>query len=199
MERSRDRNSCRSAVPRDEGGQMARGSIVTRRGSRFGATCLVTVLSLSACTYQRAYLSYPYTAGKIPVKSTSVEGERLGIVHGHAGGPVWANCTDVAENSIWVLIEQTTRLGGNAVGDVRWFPPHASPNPEEAVCRQRWGWILIWPMLLTPAFQVAEVEATAYRVSPDTTSSSLYVIPDSPAERAELVARISRQTLPKSP
>lgn len=199
MRWTRDHASKSSPVLRGGPRRQARDSLMTGWASTSAATILVALLSLSACTYQRAYLSYPYQPGKIPVNATSVNGERLGIVHGRAGGPVWAKCTEVAEDSIWVLIEQTARLGGNAVGDVRWFPAKRTGNPQEAVCRQRWGWVLVWPMLLTPAFQVAEVEATAYRVSPNAASSTLYVIPDAPSERAELVARITRQTLPNSP
>ncbi|MCP4897644.1 MAG: hypothetical protein GY906_11785, partial [bacterium] len=63
-------------------------------------------------------------------------------------------------------------------------------NPEEPKCRQRWGWILIWPVLATPAFQVAQVEATAYRVDPAQVSSSLFFIPETRSEQAQLVEKI---------
>lgn len=31
---------------------------------------------------------------------------------------MWKDCTKVAEAAVWVLIEDTRRLGGNAVGNV---------------------------------------------------------------------------------
>jgi len=50
---------------------------------------------------------------------------------------------------------------------------------------------LIWPVLLTPAFQSAGVEAVAYRVAdPTAARAGLYLIPGSEAERLLLAGRI---------
>jgi hypothetical protein len=196
MNQLEDHQERRPSIPLRHPTWEERDSLISRWGHAALATCLIVLMSLCACTYRRAYLSYPHHPGEVPLHATSLDGERLGVIRAREGGPVWKDCTDVAEGSIWVLVEQTKRLGGNAIGEVRFFPSRPHLNPEEAVCRQRWGWLLVWPVLLTPAFQLADVEATAYRVPPDTISSKLYVIPDSPVERAEMVARIARQMVP---
>jgi hypothetical protein len=97
---------------------------------------------------------------------------------------------------VWVLIDETRRLGGNAVGDIRWFP-NESATTDRPCCRQRWGWVLVWPVLATPAFQVAKVEGTAYRLAePVHEQGGVYLIPDGAEARAELVARIVDDALP---
>ncbi len=161
--------------------------------------CMATAALLSGCHFQRAYLSYPVTSGELPVHSTAIEGVAIGTVRANEGGPVWKECTRVAEGAIWVLIKQTKGLGGNAVGNLRWFPDKPRFLPQEAMCKQKWGWVLVWPILATPAFQRARVEATAYRIEEPGQESALYVIPDSPSAQAELVRRIVRDTLPVQP
>jgi hypothetical protein len=42
-----------------------------------------------------------------------------------------------------------------------WFPDE-SVTTDRPCCRQLWGWMLVWPVLATPAFQIAKGEETAY-------------------------------------
>jgi len=165
-------------------------------GSRLMAACIAVVLlaattALSgACAYQRAYLAYDRPKHGLPLAATPLTGEAIGVVRAAEGGPVWKDCSRVAEAAVWVLIDETRRLGGNAVGNIRWFPnePAATDRPS---CRQHWGWILVWPVLATPAFQVADVEGTAYRLAgPAQGVSGVYVIPEMADARAKLVARV---------
>jgi len=154
---------------------------------------IVATIGLGAggCSYRRAYLAQPDYGQSVMVRLEPLGGESLGIVRAAEKGPVWKDCTDIAEASLWVLIEETRRRGGNAVGSVRWFPATQDRSPEEPACRQKWGWILIWPMLATPAFQVSRVEAVAYRVAdPGAVQTDLIVIPDDVEGQRVAIARI---------
>lgn len=154
------------------------------------AVAMVLLLS-SACTYHRAYLDYEEHDRDVRTNPQGWDGERLGVVRASEGGAIWEPCTRVAEGSLWVLMEEARRLGGNAIGDFRWVPQHPRKSSERPMCRQRWGWFLVWPVLLTPAFQSAGVEAVAYRVAdPAAADAGLYLIPDFEVERMLLAERI---------
>lgn len=151
------------------------------------------VVAASACTYHRAYVGYDEQAGDVAMRAAGWGGERLGVVRASEGGAVWKDCTTVAEASLWVLMEQTRKLGGNAIGDFRWVPQHPKHSSEVPMCRQRWGWFLIWPAVLSPAFQSAGVEAVAYRIDERSEArAGLYPIPETEPERRTLAARIVR-------
>lgn len=148
----------------------------------------------SACTYQRAYVNYEDGAGEIQMRAGGWNGERLGVVRASEGGAIWKDCTDVAQASIFMLMEETRGLGGNAIGEFRWVPQHPEHSSDAPMCRQRWGWFLVWPALLSPAFQSAGVEAVAYRVAETGAArEGLYMIPDSESERTLLARHIALQ------
>lgn len=151
------------------------------------------LLTVSACTYHRAYIAYEDHGSDVAMRAQSWDGERLGVVRASEGGAVWKDCTTVAEASIWILMEETRKLGGNAIGDFRWVPQHPEHSSETPMCRQRWGWFLIWPAVLSPAFQSAGVEAVAYKVAdPTSARAGLYPIPEPAADRMALAQRIAR-------
>jgi hypothetical protein len=144
------------------------------------------------CTYHRAYIDYEDQGSDIQLQAAGWEGQRLGVVRASEGGPVWKDCTKVAEASIWVLLEETRALGGNAIGEFRWVPAHPKHSSSTPTCRQRWGWFLIWPAVLSHAFQSAGVEAVAYRLDdPSAAPAGWIVIPDSSGERRLLAARLA--------
>jgi hypothetical protein len=181
------------------GGGIGVGARSERKEStmvRIARVALVTLVAVGAgCSYHRAFISYDAVAWKLPLSADLVVGERLGVVRASEGGALWRECTDVARGSVWVLIADAREMGGNAIGDIRWFPSKPDLDHRTPVCKKKWGWFLIWPVLLTPGFQSAIVEATAYRVAePQTTRSGLYVIPDRPDEQRALVDRIIAET-----
>jgi hypothetical protein len=94
-------------------------------------------------------------------------------------------------------MEDTRKMGGNAIGEIRWIPRNPSRTTADPTCRKKWAWILVWPVLATPAFQSARVEAVAYSV-PDTSAAEagLYLIPEDASERTALVRRIVNNTMP---
>jgi len=158
--------------------------------------CVVVLGSGIGCSFHRAYVSYSKVDEDVRVAATGWDGRRLGPVSAREGGALWEKCTAVAEGSLWVLMDDTRKMGGNAIGEIRWIPRSLKRVTEDPTCRKKWGWILIWPVLATPAFQSARVEAVAYNV-PDTSTAEagLYLIPDDPNEREILAQRIVAETL----
>jgi hypothetical protein len=151
----------------------------------------VAVVAGAGCTYHRAYLDYEAFTARLPVQAGAVTGERLGVVRAAEGGPIWRECTDVARGSLWVLIENARALGANAIGDVAWYPVKAEIDHRVPQCKQKWGWFLVWPVLLTPGFQSAIVEGTAYRVATEAPPrAGVYLIPAAAEARRALAARI---------
>jgi hypothetical protein len=150
----------------------------------------------AACSYHRAYLDCDGAAWKLPVSADPIAGERLGAVRACEGGAIWRECTDAANGSVWVMIADSHKMGGDAIGDITWFPAKTDIDHRTLVCKKKWGWFLFWPVLLTPGFQSAIVEATAYRIAaPHTPRSGLYVIPERPEEQRALVDRIVAETM----
>ncbi len=153
--------------------------------------CVLLIPAVYGCSYHRAYVSYSEYEEDVQVAAAGWEGRRLGPVSAAEGGALWERCTDIAEGSLWILMEDTRRMGGNAIGEIRWIPRNRARATDQPTCRKKWGWVLIWPMLATPAFQSARVEAVAYNV-PDAsvTQAGLYRIPDDLGERETLARRI---------
>ena len=153
--------------------------------------CVVLFGSGFGCSYHRAYVSYSKVEEDVQVAAAGWDGRRLGPVSAREGGALWEKCTAVAEGSLWVLMEDTRKMGGNAIGEIRWIPRNQNRTTDDPTCRKKWGWILVWPVLATPAFQSARVEAVAYNVpDPSAAVAGLYVIPEDEADRAALAARI---------
>jgi hypothetical protein len=155
----------------------------------------VMVIANGACTYHRAYMDLKDEGGDIRLKGGSWEGESLGVVRASEGGPVWKSCTAVAEASIWILLEETRARGGNAIGDFRWVPAHPKHSSEAPMCRQRWGWFLVWPAVLSHAFQSAGVEAVAYKIDEgEPAPAGVFAVPESRDEQRVLVAHLVGET-----
>ena len=153
--------------------------------------CVVLVGSGLGCSYHRAYVSYSKYEEDVRVAVAGWDGRRLGPVSAREGGALWEKCTDVAAGSLWVLMDDARKMGGNAIGEIRWIPRNPRRTTADPTCRKKWGWVLVWPVLATPAFQSARVEAVAYNV-PDTGTpeAGLYLIPEDPGERRVLTRRI---------
>lgn len=164
---------------------------------RSGVVLAVAVLIAAfGCSYQRAYISYTeYADDDVQAASIGWDGKRLGAVSAGEGGAIWQSCTDVAVGSMWVLMEDARKMGGNAIGEIRWVPQDPGRTTDEPTCKKKWGWFLVWPVLVTPGFMSARVEAVAYDVpDPSAAVAGVVVIPEDPIERAalaeELAARV---------
>ena len=151
----------------------------------------ILLLTVFGCSYHRAYISYSEYDDDVQVAAAGWEGRRLGTLRAGEGGALWERCTDVAEGSLWILMEDARSLGGNAIGEVRWLPQNPGRTTDEPTCKKKWGWFLVWPVLVTPGFMSARVEAVAYDV-PDAgvSRAGLYPIPEDLEERALVVRKI---------
>lgn len=160
------------------------------------AACVALLWSAFGCSYHRAYISYNEYEEDVQVAAAGWEGRRLGAVSASEGGALWERCTDVAEGSMWILMEDARKMGGNAIGEIRWVPQDPKKTTQVPTCKKKWGWFLIWPVLATPGFMSATVEGVAYNV-PDASAAvaGLYLIPEDAAVREALSRRIVAETL----
>lgn len=159
-----------------------------------GAVAIAALLLFPACSYHRAYVDHTEYEGKMPIQEKPWDGELLGPIRAGEAGAIWEKCTDIARGSVWVLMDDTRKMGGNAIGDVRWIPQNPTRTTGDPSCKKKWGWFLLWPALVTPAFQSARVDANAYRVASERQQSGIYVIPEDAQQQALLVERILRET-----
>jgi hypothetical protein len=156
----------------------------------------VLVVGLS-CSYHRAHFSYEDYAERFPVSEFAWEGERLGEIAANEGGAFWNDCTKSARGTIWLLIDQTKQLGGNAIGEIRWIPKAEERSSGQPTCKKQWGWFLIWPVMVTPVFMSSRAEAYAYSIPEGTeTGAGLYRIPETREEQEQLVDRIVGENPP---
>lgn len=152
------------------------------------------VLSTS-CTFHRARIRYESLNDEMQVAEGPLEGERLGRVVHNEGGAIWTDCTRAAETSLWAVMDDARRMGGNAIGEIRWLPDNEKRATAQPTCRKAWAWLLVWPVVLTPVFMRSRVEAYAYAIGEGATpGAGVYRIPESGEQRAALVARILAET-----
>ena len=156
---------------------------------------LVAVLSifsfiLSACSTHQAYINYNEFKGDMPIKDGSWNSESLGQVRGEDGGAVWNNCTEKARGSVREMIAQAKMRGANAIGDVRW----TASGTNTPTCKKGWGWVMLWPFLLTPLFMSTEVRGTAYKVSGKVSHNGLWNLPVTQEGEDDLINKILAQS-----
>jgi hypothetical protein len=146
----------------------------------------------TSCAIVASWRRYDEYADEMPIRTEPWEGEALGTVSANEAGAIWSDCTKSAEGTLWVLMAEAEKLGGNAIGDIRWIPnKERKGNREDPTCKKGWGWFLVWPVLVTPAFMSSRAQAQAYRIPESATPrAGLYRIPDSTEERAALIDRL---------
>jgi hypothetical protein len=152
---------------------------------------LIVILSIqwSGCSTSRALVNYK-TVGeesKIQVNEGSVNGKSLGIAKGDEGGAIWANCTKKAEESMRMMLMEAKDKGGNAVGDIKWF----ASGDSTPSCKKGWGYLIVWPFILTPLFMSTAVEAQVYKLEGGKNHTGLIMIPKSRAEEETLIKKLA--------
>jgi hypothetical protein len=161
---------------------------------RLSAGMLVTTLLFFSvsCTYHRAHLNHSDYADQMPISEESWSGEVLGPVAANQAGPIWIECTKSVKGTLWILIDETERMGGNAIGDIRWIPKKEKKgNLTLPTCRKKWGWLAIWPAVLSHVFMSSRAEAVAYKVDEtELPRAGLYLIPQTDEEQVDLVEQI---------
>jgi hypothetical protein len=147
------------------------------------ALSVVTV----ACSTHRAHLKVSEFK-EMPISNGPMSGQNLGRISGEDGGAIWNNCTEKARGSVVELIAEAQTKGANAIGDITW---HATGNSEPG-CKKGWGYLIIWPFILTPLFMSTKVEGTAYKTS-GKLKTGMYPVPTTPEEEEQLVDQLVAQ------
>jgi len=148
---------------------------IERLLSRVVATAVCIAL-FTSCSVHRAHFEYQEFENRIPIRPGGWDGELIGPVAYDAKGAIWDDCTAIAKMSVWGIIDKTRAVGGNAIGNIRWIPRDGGLTIPH--CKKRWWYVVFWPLLLTPLFMSATVNADAYRVKdPNATRAGVYMIP----------------------
>ena len=161
---------------------------------------VVTLLvgSMAACSTSKALIKMDGMDPAVRIHNGAVSGQNLGMVKGDEGGAIWANCTEKAVESARFMIEEAKAKGANAIGDIKW---HATEDATPS-CKKGWGYLVIWPFILTPLFMSTAVEGTAYKVADSSPaapgkkapakkkSTGLYMIPEGVVELDALARSI---------
>jgi hypothetical protein len=151
----------------------------------------VLLLCVVSCTYHRAHFNHADYAAEMPLSDQPWSGEEIGPVAANEAGAVWIDCTRAAKGTVWILIDETRRMGGNAIGDIRWIPKKEKKDLRVPSCRKAWGWVLLWPALLSPVFMSSRAEGIAYKVDEsELPRAGLYLIPETDEGQMQLVERI---------
>ncbi len=147
------------------------------------ALTLVTV----ACSTHRAHFKVSEFK-EMTLSNGSVSGQNLGAISGEDGGAIWNNCTEKARGSVTELIEEAKIKGANAIGNITW---HASGNDQPS-CKKGWGYLIIWPFILTPLFMSTRVDGVAYKTA-GKLKTGMYPVPSTPEEQKRLVDQLVAQ------
>ena len=123
------------------------------------ATTFAFLATVLGCSTNRAHIEYAEFAGKMPIQAGSFGGQNLGHVTGEEGGAIWDDCTKKAKNSVIDMIANARAKGATAIGDLKWY----ATGTSEPGCKKGWGYIMVWPFLLTPLFMSTRVDGTAYK------------------------------------
>lgn len=145
---------------------------------------VATSFLIGACTTHKAHFNYSDFKSEMPVTAGSQNGEEVGAVEGSQGGFVWTTCRDQARDAVRKLIANARAKGGNAIGNIKWRADGTS-NPT---CKRSWGFVLIWPFLLTPLFASSHVDATAYKKS--IKKAWLFMLPMNETKQEALIEEI---------
>ena len=150
-------------------------------------TALVLVMvQVSACSTHKGFVNYSDYKKEMPIRAGAWDGEMLGNSAGSAGGAVWDDCKVKSADAVRELIANAKTMGGNAIGNVKW----AEGTTSEATCKKGWGWVMLWPFLLTPLFMSSEIRGDVYKVKGGAKGAGLYILPTNLADENALVDQI---------
>jgi uncharacterized protein YbjQ (UPF0145 family) len=157
----------------------------------------VLAIQWSGCSTSTAFINYESIDNTVKVSSDSLHGTNLGMVKGDEGGAIWNNCTEKATESVREMIYKTKAAGGNAIANVKWY---ATGNSTPS-CKKGWGYLVIWPFILTPLFMSTAVtgdmikmnaaEIPAKGKGKKAKHADLYFIPDTAEGQLALAREIA--------
>ncbi len=120
---------------------------------------LVLVIS-SSCSVQSVKFKNSDSETVMFLTNGPLEGKALGTVSGDEGGAIWSNCQERAAKSLEDMKKKAKAMGANAIGKITWY---ASGNSNPS-CKKSWGYLAVWPMMLTPFFMNTYVQGVAYKI-----------------------------------
>ena len=162
----------------------------------FRTAIILGLLSFSSCVTVEGRLIYKTInededSDGVIMQSEKVSiGKKIADIKGKGSGPMNSACDDLVLLAARRLVRKAQLLRANVIGNVRWR------KRLKPVCKQKWGWFLVYPMLLTPWSQNAKVTGEAYRVdAPASLNESFYFIPDDATQREAVAVKIARDLL----
>ncbi len=145
---------------------------------------------LSACQIAPALVDYDHVDSTMKASAESFGGKNLGSVSGDEGGAIWNNCTEKATESVRVMLSRAKALGANAVGDITW----RASKDKNPTCKKGWGYMVIWPFILTPLFMSTAVDGVAYKTDGSSSKKKgLYLIPSDEQQQIALAHKIVQE------
>ncbi len=148
----------------------------------FVSILIILSFAMSACSTQRAYFEYSEFK-EMPLKTEALTGSNLGMVRGEDGGAIWDNCTEKARGSVRELISMAKAKGATAIGEIKW----SATNDSVPACKKGWGYLVIWPFVLTPLFMSTQVTGIAYK----TGGKALLDLPTNPVEEEAFITYVT--------
>lgn len=119
----------------------------------------LAVLLVSGCTTFKYDLDYKAQKAPVKISTGPGKGEDLGYVTDESGGYIWSNCQQRAQMSLDELYANAKAKGADSIGNIIWD----STGTSDPGCRRGWGYLILWPLALTPVFMNTRVEAVAYK------------------------------------
>ena len=142
---------------------------------------------MGACSTQLVRVDYDknYAQG-VKLKTTAWDSAKnMGEVRARVGGPIWADCRDLAEQAIEEVTIQAKDMGANAVGDLN----YAFSNNSTPACKKRWGYILLLPVILTPLSTGVELNGIAYQTA-GSKKTRAYSLPLSSEDKEAIISTV---------
>jgi hypothetical protein len=154
---------------------------------QFARLALVAVLAItwSGCSTSTAFINPETMDSTVQVRNGSFNGSSLGVAKGDEGGAIWTNCSEKAAESVRSMIAQAKGAGANAIGNLKWYASGTSVPS----CKKGWGYLVVWPFVLTPLFMSTAVTGDMYKVS-GKSHAGMIMLPESAEAQLALAKKI---------
>lgn len=124
-------------------------------------------LLLLSCTHVRVRFPIEEQASLSDLhwRDDLVEGaaniKAVGKARADEKGSIFDNCERLVERAIFTLADEARALKGNTIGRQLWFPGDAETYTTPR-CKRRWAFFLFPPLVFSPWFMSATVEAPIF-------------------------------------
>ena len=80
---------------------------------------------------------------------------------------IWADCNELSHKALNNIKALSIKNGGDSIINLKWIVGSSHMQTNAAICEQQFGWILLWPVLLTPVTQNVMLEGTIIKFDDD--------------------------------